>query len=223
MPIDRKRSGTLHSWQLIARQAAETDLASLLAAARSCRFCVPEKIPEAYPVLELDPATKPRIIIASQAPGRIAHETKLTFNDPSGDRLRDWMGIDRTTFYDTSKIAIIPMGLCYPGKAASGDKPPIAECKQIWHKHFFDFLSATPLILAVGAHSQLWHLGKRREKNLTETVRNFKDYLAQKEAPSIFPIPHPSPLNNIWLKRNPWFEELALPALKQNIRLALAE
>ena len=215
MRVEQASVDTIDQWEKIATNAAKKSFDSLLSAAKGCHFCVPKKIPKAYPVFEVDPQSAPRIIIASQAPGRIAHETKLTFNDPSGDRLREWMGVSRDEFYDKSKIAIIPMGFCYPGKAPTGDKPPIKECQQIWHNHFFRALKDTPLILSVGSYSQAWHLKKARKKTLTETVRHFQDYVGRPQ--SIFPIPHPSPLNNIWLRRNDWFETDVIPVLQQTV------
>lgn len=212
MRVEQASVDEVIQWQRIATQAAAKGFSDLLVAASGCHYCVPRYIPKAYPVFEIDAEHRPKIIIASQAPGRIAHETKLTFNDPSGDRLRDWMGVSRDEFYDTKNIAIVPMGFCYPGKAKTGDKPPIKECQTIWHDHFFKALGKNPLILSVGSYSQAWHLAGRRKRTLTETVLHYQDYL--KLSPSVLPIPHPSPLNNIWLKRNPWFEDRVLPDLK---------
>ncbi|XJS10558.1 uracil-DNA glycosylase family protein [Aerococcaceae bacterium WGS1372] len=149
------------------------------------------------------------IAIIGQAPGRKAEETKLFWNDSSGDRLRDWMGISREQFYESDQIAQLPMDFYYPGKAKTGDVPPRMEFGAKWHPKILDELPRLKTILLVGSYAQKHYLGKKRQKNLTETVRYYKDYL-----PEYFPIVHPSPLNGPWLKKNPWFEEEVVPALK---------
>ena len=159
---------------------------------------------------------KAKILIAGQAPGIRVHETGVPFNDPSGDRLREWMGVDRDIFYDPEKIALVPMGFCYPGTGKSGDLPPRPECARTWRQPLLDQLSNVRLTLAIGQYAIKWHLGGKRKPTLTETVRRWSDY-----GPDILPLPHPSPRNNIWLKKNPWFEEEVLPVLRERVKRRL--
>ncbi len=154
-------------------------------------------------------------MIAGQAPGSRVHESGVPFDDPSGDRLRDWMGIERDMFYDPTKIAILPMGFCYPGTGSSGDLPPIPLCADTWRKRLLEQLEEVRLTLVIGQYAQHWHLNKV-EKNLTATVKAWENY-----GPSQIPLPHPSPRNNIWLKKNPWFEGRLVPVLKGRILRAL--
>ena len=165
------------------------------------------------PVLQIDRSA--RILIAGQAPGRRVHETGIPFDDPSGDRLREWLGISRETFYDPTKVAILPMGFCYPGTGKSGDLPPRPECAETWRKKLLACLQHVELTLVIGQYAQRWHLPHRHE-NLTKTVRAWKDY-----APHVIPLPHPSPRNNIWLKKNPWFANSLLPILRENVQAVL--
>jgi len=153
---------------------------------------------------------KSRILLVGQAPGTRVHNTRIPWNDPSGDRLRGWLGLSREEFYNEENISIIPMGFCYPGKGKSGDLPPRAECAPAWHGKLLKFLPNLRLTLLIGQYSQKYYLGKRRKENLTETVRNFKEYL-----PDFFPLPHPSPRNTFWLQKHPWFETEVVPALKE--------
>jgi len=162
------------------------------------------------PVFRASPTAK--ILIAGQAPGIRVHNTSIPFNDPSGDRLRQWMGVSKETFYDPARIAIIPMGFCYPGTGERGDLPPRPECSKTWHPQLLSWLTEIELILPIGIYAQKFYLGKEQQKNLTETVKNWRAY-----APKHIPLPHPSPRNNIWLKRNPWFEQDVLPELKLRI------
>ncbi|MGI6731689.1 MAG: uracil-DNA glycosylase family protein [Anaerovoracaceae bacterium] len=154
-----------------------------------------------------------RIAIVGQAPGRKAEETQLFWNDLSGDRLRDWLGISREQFYETDRIAQLPMDFYYPGKAKNGDVPPRKGFAEKWHPRLLKKMAHIKTILLIGTYAQTYYLGKRRGKNLTETVRNFKDYL-----PEYLPLVHPSPLNLGWLKRNPWFESDVLPILKEIVK-----
>jgi uracil-DNA glycosylase len=165
------------------------------------------------PVLQLDP--KARILIAGQAPGRRVHESGVPFDDPSGDRLREWLGISREVFYDARKVAILPMGFCYPGTGKSGDLPPRPECAEAWRHELLEQLPQIQLTLVIGQYAQKWHL-PNLEKNLTETVRAWQNF-----GDGIIPLPHPSPRNNIWLKKNPWFSESLLPELKKAAQQAL--
>lgn len=155
-----------------------------------------------------------RIVIVGQAPGRKAEETNLFWNDLSGDRLREWMGISREVFYSTNRIAQLPMDFYYPGKAKSGDAPPRKGFAKKWHPLILKEMPNVKTIILIGNYAQEYYLNKRREENLTETVRNFKKYL-----PEFFPLVHPSPLNLGWLKKNPWFETDVLPILKEIVRM----
>ena len=186
------------------------DLSALMKSVLSCRLCEASLPCGPRPVLQVD--SRARILIAGQAPGRRVHESGVPFDDPSGDRLREWLGISRDMFYDASTVAILPMGFCYPGTGKSGDMPPRPECRKTWRRPLLQELPNIKLTLVVGQYAQKWHLPET-QKNLTETVRAWQDY-----APSVFPLPHPSPRNNIWLKKNPWFAESLLPALKQGVQ-----
>lgn len=150
-----------------------------------------------------------RLLIVGQAPGRKAEETRLFWNDPSGDRLRDWLGISREEFYSSECIAQLPMDFYYPGKAKSGDKPPRRGFAEKWHPRLREAMPNLETILLVGSYAQKYYLGERRKANLTETVKNFREYL-----PQFMPLVHPSPLNHGWLNRNPWFESDVIPVLR---------
>lgn len=193
--------------------ADDLPFTELLESVRNCRLC-DEFLPLGpRPVVQLDP--RATILIAGQAPGRRVHESGVPFDDPSGNRLREWLGVSRETFYDPTKIAILPMGFCYPGTGKSGDNPPRPECEKAWRQSLLQRLTRIRLTLVIGQYAHKWHLSHTR-KNLTETVRAWQDY-----APGIFPLPHPSPRNNVWLKKNPWFAESLLPALGVAVNEAL--
>lgn len=191
-------------------------LAPLLKEIRACRICIdtPDKtaLPHApRPIVQA--SHKARIAIFGQAPGNIVHQTGIPFNDPSGDRLREWMGVDRETFYDHEKLAIIPMGFCFPGyDGKGGDLPPRKECPRHWRRQLMDALPNIETAILVGGYAQKWHLERRAAKTLTETVKGWRDV-----APAYFPTPHPSWRNNVWLKKNPWFESDVLPVLRRRI------
>jgi uracil-DNA glycosylase len=180
---------------------------------RQCRICEPSLPFGPRPVLQVDPQAK--ILIAGQAPGRRVHESGVPFDDPSGERLREWMGVSRETFYDPTKIAILPMGFCYPGTGKSGDLPPRPECAPTWRQLLLNSLTQIELTLVIGQFAQRWHLADDK-RNLTDTVRAW-----QKFSPHIIPLPHPSPRNNIWLKKNPWFSASLLPELRRATEKAL--
>lgn len=180
----------------------------------NCQLCKEHLPMGPNPVVQIDP--RARILIAGQAPGRIVHETGIPFNDASGNRLREWMGIDKSAFYDAKQIAIVPMGFCFPGTGKSGDLPPRKECADKWRQSVLSHLSDIQLTLVIGQYAMKWHLGKEMEKTLTATVRNWQSY-----SDSIFPLPHPSPRNYGWLKKNPWFEKDILPSLKNKVNVAL--
>ena len=181
---------------------------------RACEICKQDLPLGPNPVFQA--SAKARILIAGQAPGIRVHESSIPFNDPSGDRLRDWLQIDRETFYNPEKFAIIPMGFCYPGTGKNGDLPPRPECAATWHERLLATLPDIQLTLVIGQYAHKYHLGNNRKKNLTETVRAWQEY-----QPNLIPLPHPSPRNNIWLKKNPWFDEDVIPVLQDKIRSLL--
>lgn len=182
---------------------------------RDCTICMPHLPLGPNPVFRIHP--KAKILIAGQAPGIRVHKTCIPFNDPSGVRLREWMGVDEDTFYDTEKVAILPMGFCYPGTGERGDLPPRKECAETWRHDLISFLPDIELTLAIGIYSINWHLRDKKKKNLTETVRAWEEYLPD----GFLPLPHPSPRNNIWLKKNPWFEKEVLGELRIKIKSIL--
>ncbi|WAK03695.1 uracil-DNA glycosylase family protein [Methylobacter sp. YRD-M1] len=192
-----------------------SSLEALLTAVRNCRACEQHLPLGPRPVLRAEATA--RILIVGQAPGTRVHATGIPWNDPSGERLRAWMGIDKDLFYDASHIAIIPMGYCYPGRGKSGDLPPRRECADLWLNQLLAELPRIELTLLVGQYAQRHFLGSRRKPSLTETVRNWQAY-----APQYMPLPHPSPRNTLWLKRNPWFEQQLLPVLRARIRALYA-
>lgn len=183
-------------------------MSALLGRVRSCALC-PELPLGPKPLLQAAPNA--RILLAGQAPGRKTHAAALPFADASGDRLRAWLGIDRDTFYDPDRIAILPMAFCYPGTGSGGDLAPPALCADSWRDQLLEYLPKVELTIAIGAYAQQWHLG-RDMKSLTQRVRDWRDH-----APAIIPLPHPSPRNNGWLKANPWFEEDLLPSLRERV------
>lgn len=187
--------------------------ASLLAEVHGCSICAAHLPHGIRPVLQMHPQA--RVLIAGQAPGRKVHDSGLPFDDASGDRLREWIGVTRETFYDSRQIAILPMGLCFPGTGKSGDLPPRPECAQAWHDQLIGHLRHLEITLVVGRYAQAYHMNAERS-SLTETVRNWQSY-----GPKLIPLPHPSPRNNIWLSRNPWFEQELLPILRRRVSVAL--
>lgn len=152
---------------------------------------------------------KSKILVVGQAPGRLVHESGIPWNDPSGNRLRDWLEVDRDLFYNEDVFALIPMGFCYPGTGESGDYPPRKECAPQWHQQLSEAMPIIELTLLIGANAQRHYLGSDMKKNLTETVRSTHEYY-----PKYIALPHPSPRNNIWMKKHPWFEKEVLPLLK---------
>lgn len=184
-------------------------LSHLLDEVRACTLCA-EQLPfDPNPVLRASASA--RLLIVGQAPGTKVHATGIPWNDPSGDRLRSWLQMDRDTFYDEQRIAIIPMGFCYPGKGKSGDLPPRKECAEHWHSALLELLPKLELILLVGQYAQAYYLPNRK-KTLTETVKSFAEF-----GPLFFPLPHPSPRNQLWLKKNPWFEKDVVPELRHRV------
>jgi len=195
-------------------------LKPLLRNIKQCQICVEsplkEPLPHApRPVLRV--STTARLAVCGQAPGNLVHQSGVPFTDPSGVRLREWMGVSDQEFYDEAKIAIIPMGFCFPGYTDKGaDLPPRKECAPAWRQDLLDALPQIECVLLVGAYAQNWHLGKKAKSSLTETVENWRDV-----APHYFPTPHPSWRNNSWLKKNPWFENDLLPVMRSHIRSLL--
>ncbi|MEE8279862.1 MAG: uracil-DNA glycosylase family protein [Alphaproteobacteria bacterium] len=185
----------------------EADLDALLAQVRACCVCEAHLPLGPRPVLRA--STSARLLIVGQAPGIRVHATGLSFDDPSGDTLRRWLDVDRDTFYDETRIAIIPAGFCYPGKGRHGDLPPRPECAPLWHPRLRALMPALELTVLVGAYAQAYYLGQRRKGTLAETTRAWRAYL-----PEFLPTPHPSPRNKLWLKRNPWFEAEVVPELR---------
>jgi uracil-DNA glycosylase len=179
--------------------------------ARACRFCEKRLPQEPRPIFLVGKTA--RLLIVGQAPGRRVHETGLPWNDPSGDVLRTWLAMDRAAFYDTSRIAIVPTGLCYPGTVNGADLPPCAECAPLWQPRFRAALPEIRLTLLVGGYAQAFYLKDRRKKSLGETVHAYREYL-----PEFFPLPHPSWRNLGWLKKNPWFTTQVIPALRRRIK-----
>ncbi len=195
-----------------SKRGSDTPLEVLLGEIESCRICEAHLSDGVRPVLQVNSTA--RLCIASQAPGIRAHATRMPFNDRSGDRLRDWMGIDRDIFYDQSRVAIIPMAFCFPGHTASGgDKAPRRECAVHWHQQVFAQLPEFELMLLVGSYAQAWHLGGRTKGSMTETIKAWREY-----APRYIPLLHPSWRNNAWLHQNPWFEQDVLPCLRRRVR-----
>ena len=196
-----------------------TALAALLEEIRHCRICEPGLPLGARPVLQC--AAKARILIAGQAPGSKVHATGIPFDDPSGKRLRSWMGIEPEVFYDPARIAILPMGFCYPGTGKSGDLPPRSECAATWRQSVLQHLPQIELILVLGQYAQAWHFDNKAA-SLTTRVMDWRDSW-QDSGQVKLALPHPSPRNNRWLKQNPWFESELLPELKQRVSQLLGK
>lgn len=182
----------------------------LVAQVRQCRICEHALPLGPRPVVQLSPSS--RLLVVGQAPGRRVHATGLPFNDPSGDRLRNWMGIDRDTFYDDRQLAILPMGFCYPGTGKSGDLPPRPECAPAWRDLLLERLENIQLTLVIGQYAHAWHFPGSRV-SVTDRVKRWREVW-----PQALPLPHPSPRNNLWLRRNPWFEEEVIPQLRKRVR-----
>ncbi|MEM9105897.1 MAG: uracil-DNA glycosylase family protein [Pseudomonadota bacterium] len=198
-------------------------LKELLQEIKGCRICRDE--PRHGTALPHEPrpvcvaSKEASILIAGQAPGTRVHASGIPFNDPSGDRLRQWMAIDREMFYDATRIAIVPMSFCFPGlDAKGGDLPPRRECREQWRDRLMQLLPRLRLVLVIGQYAQAYHLGGIRKNTLTETVANWRSIRRARNSPVVYPLPHPSWRNNAWLRKNPWFERELLPALQLDIR-----
>jgi len=192
--------------------AADGALEQVLEDVRACRVCAEHLPLGPRPVLRARPSA--RLLIVGQAPGTRVHASGIPWNDASGDRLRDWLQMDRALFYDDFRVAIVPMGFCYPGTdAKGGDRPPRPECAPIWHPRLLPLLPSVGLTLLIGSYAQARYLGRTRRRTLTETVAAWESYL-----PNYLPLPHPSWRNNAWMKKHPWFEAALLPVLRLRIR-----
>lgn len=200
----------------------ETELDRLVAEIRACRICVEQPLArplphEPRPVVF--PSATARVLIAGQAPGTKVHASGIPFDDRSGDRLRDWLGVTSAEFYDARNFAIVPMGFCFPGQdAKGGDLPPRRECAPAWRQKLIDLMPQIDLVLAIGLYAQAWHMGPARGASLSDTVRDWRGVYDASSRPRVIPLPHPSWRNTGWLKKNPWFEMELLPFLKSEIR-----
>lgn len=201
--------------QSLAPAARAPNLPLLLKEVRACTICTEQLPLGPRPVLQAD--ARARILIAGQAPGRTVHDSGVPFDDASGERLRHWMGVDRELFYDPRLVAVLPMGFCYPGTGKSGDLPPRRECAPQWRARLLAALPHIELTLVIGQYAQAWHLPGRAGTSLTDTVKAWHAHW-----PSVLPLPHPSPRNNIWLKANPWFVEQVIPELQRRVRAIVA-
>lgn len=188
----------------------------LLEEIKNCQVCRGQLPLGPRPIVQAHPSA--RLVLVGQAPGLKVHQSGIPWDDASGDRLRSWLGLSKDVFYDRRRVAIVPIGFCYPGKGKSGDLPPRKECLPLWHERIFDLLPNRRLTLLIGNHAQAVYLKGRRKSSLTETVRAWKDYL-----PEFLPLPHPSPLNNIWLHKHPWFPREVLTHLPGLVERALDE
>jgi uracil-DNA glycosylase family 4 len=180
---------------------------------RACKFCEQHLPLGANPIVSGNENSK--IILISQAPGRVVHESGIAWDDQSGKQLRNWLGVKSETFYNENNFAVMPMGFCYPGKAKTGDLPPRKECAPLWHQTMIEHFRNPKLYILIGAYASKYYLSK--ERNLTSVVKNFHEYL-----PNYFPLPHPSPVNRFWRLKNPWFEEEVIPVLKKKIEEVLS-
>lgn len=187
-------------------------ITDLIANIKGCEICTGLPLGP-NPIFQF--SKKSKILIAGQAPGRITHEKRIPFDDPSGNRLREWLGVDREQFYNPDLFAIVPMGFCFPGSKKGGDLPPRPECEEKWRDQVLNQLTNVELTLVIGKYAMDWHIGAKQGKTLTETVQNWKSFW-----PRQLPMPHPSPRNGIWLKKNPWFEKDVIPSLQKRVKQA---
>ena len=184
----------------------------LLKEIQSCQVCKDQLPHSPNPVVSVSKESK--ILVIGQAPGTKVHNSGVPWDDASGRNLRKWLGVSDEQFYDKSIFGIVPMGFCYPGKGKSGDLPPRPECAQLWHEQIFDHLSNVQLTLLIGLYAQNYYLGRTKMKTLTETVGNYEAYLPKK----FMPLVHPSPRNGIWMRKNPWFDKIVVPALQEEVQ-----
>lgn len=196
--------------RLIVGIAAHKQMNKLITDIRACTACAGLLPHNPRPVLQVSPDA--RILIAGQAPGRKVHESGIPFHDASGDRLRDWLGVTKGVFYDATSVAIVPMGFCYPGTGKSGDLPPRPECAKLWHADLLTQMRRIELKVIIGRYAIDWHLPDRKGQSITDVVKDWEDHL-----PNVIVVPHPSPRNNIWMKKNTWFEEDIIPKLQNRV------
>ena len=194
-----------------AEQVPKNELDRLMADIRACTICQDHLPLGPHPILQV--AGSAKILIAGQAPGKKVHESGVPFDDQSGVRLRSWLGLTSEQFYDSKKVAILPMGFCYPGAGVSGDAPPRPECAKEWREKVLNHLSKVGLVLVIGKYALDYHLADKQKENLTETVKAWREYW-----PNQVPMPHPSPRNNIWLRKNPWFEKEVIPSIQARVK-----
>lgn len=194
--------------------AGSAALDALLRDIRACTLCAAQLPAGPRPIVQA--GADARLLIVGQAPGARVHASGIPWDDASGRRLRDWLQVDAATFYDARRVALVPMGFCYPGKAGSGDAPPRPECRATWHPRLLPLLPQVGLTLLIGNHAQAYFLGATRRATSGDTVQAWRDYL-----PRYLPLPHPSPRNIAWFKRNPWFEDEVLPDLRTRVRALL--
>jgi uracil-DNA glycosylase len=190
------------------------NLKTLLTEIRACQVCAAHLPHPPNPIVRA--RAQARLLLVGPAPGRRVNETGIPWNDPSGDALREWLQMTREEFYDERNIAIVPSGFCYPGTGKGGDLPPRPECAPLWHPPLLRALPKIELTLLIGSYAQAYYLQDRCKASLTETVKSYAEYL-----PLYLPLPHPSPRNRLWLKRNPWFAEEVLPLLRARVARAL--
>lgn len=208
----------------------DPDLAALLADISACRICRDNPTGGLENALPHEPrpvcvaSSRARILIAGQAPGTRVHASGRPFTDPSGDRLRSWLGVDERQFYDPELFAIVPMGFCFPGQdAKGGDLPPRRECAPAWRARLMELMPQLQLVLVIGQYAHAWHLGGLRRKTLTETVRDWRAILDESASEcAVMPLPHPSWRNSGWIRKNPWFEDELLPELKQMVHKSIS-
>lgn len=208
---------TSHALEIASASSHEADhsLTGLLAAVRACRVCEAHLPLGPRPVVQAGASA--RILVVGQAPGARVHASGVPWDDKSGERLRDWMGVEPPLFYDPQRIAILPMGFCYPGRAASGDLPPRRECAELWLERLLAQLPQIALTLLIGQYAQTHFLRDKGHRSVTATTRDWRAL-----APSVIPLPHPSPRNVAWFKANPWFDHELLPELRRRVRTLLA-
>ena len=192
-----------------------SDIRALSAQISDCAICADHLPLGPRPVFHVSSTAK--ILIAGQAPGRLVHLSGKPFDDKSGERLRDWLGVSSEQFYDPKQFAIVPMGFCFPGTGKSGDLPPRPECRATWHDQLLAQMDQIELKIVIGAYALHYYLGDSRSKTLTETVKRWSEFM-----PNCLPLPHPSPRNNIWLKKNEWFEIEVIPHLQKRVQDVLA-
>jgi uracil-DNA glycosylase len=196
-------------------RSSKSAMLPILTDIAACRHCAGHLAHLPRPVVAAD--AEARLLIVGQAPGRRVHDTGIPWNDPSGALLREWLQLAPDVFYDAQQVAIVPMGFCYPGKGSSGDLPPRPECAPRWHGPLLAAIPKIRLTLLIGRYAQAAYLGTRAQPTLTETVAHFDDFL-----PRFFPLPHPSPRNRLWLRRNPWFADKVLPRLREEVAAVLS-